>query len=359
MSYGSGPEYLGGQLTLEVTGRRAAHIDVALRRWIDPSDFGYYSGDHHVHAAGCAHYQNPTQGVGPEDMMRQVRGEALNVGAVLTWGPCYYHQKQFFSGTDHPLSQSDRLLHYDVEVSGFPSSHAGHLVLLGLTEQDYPGTARIEEWPSWDLPILQWAARQQAVVGFAHTGWGLETKSHDLPNYEVPAFDGIGANEYIVDVTHAGAVDFISAVDTPYPWELNIWYHTLNVGFRTRISGETDFPCITDERVGAGRTYARLDRLTYRGWLDAVKDGRTYVSDGFTHLMDFTVNGVAAGSGSGEVAMAGGETAHVSVQVAALLDSVPDTRLRARSPDEKPYWAIERARVGALTGDRCRARGQR
>ena len=85
-------------------------------------------------------------------------------------------------------------------------------------------TSHIEEWPSWDLPILQWAARQQAVVGFAHTGWGLETKSHDLPNYEVPAFDGIGANEYIVDVTHAGAVDFISAVDTPYPWELNIWY---------------------------------------------------------------------------------------------------------------------------------------
>jgi hypothetical protein len=347
VSYGSGPEYVPGQLTLEVTGRSEARIDVTLRRWIDPSRLGYYSGDHHVHAAGCSHYQNPTQGVGPEDMMRQVRGEALNVGAVLTWGPCYYHQKQFFSGTDHPLSDSDRLLHYDVEVSGFPSSHAGHLVLLGLTEQDYPGTTRIEGWPSWDLPILQWAARQKAVVGFAHTGWGLETKSHDLPNYEVPAFDGIGANEYIVDVTHPGAVDFISAVDTPYPWELNIWYHTLNVGFRTRISGETDFPCITDERVGGGRTYAKLDRLTYRGWLDAVRDGRTYVSDGLTHLMDFTVNGVAAGTGSGEVAIAGGETAHVSVQVAALLDPVPDTRLRDRSPDEKPYWAIERARIGS------------
>ena len=120
-----------------------------------------------------------------------------------------------------------------------------------------------------------------------------------LPNDEMPAFDGIGANEYIVDVTHPGAVDFISAVDTPYPWELNIWYHTLNVGFRTRISGETDFPCITDERVGAGRTYAKLDRLTYRGWLEAVRDGRTYVSDGFTHLMDFTVNGVASGTGTG------------------------------------------------------------
>ena len=69
----------------------------------------------------------------------------------------------------------------------------------------------------------------------------------------MPAFDGIGANEYIVDVTHDGAVDFISAADTPYPWELSIWYHTLNVGFRTRISGETDFPCISGSRVGEGR----------------------------------------------------------------------------------------------------------
>ena len=58
----------------------------------------------------------------------------------------------------------------------------------------------------------------------------------------MPGFDGIGANEFIVDVTHPDTVDFISAGDTPYVWELNIWYHTLNAGFRTRISGETDFP---------------------------------------------------------------------------------------------------------------------
>ena len=31
------------------------------------------------------------------------------------------------------------LLRYDLEVSGFPSSHCGHLVLLRLREQDYPG----------------------------------------------------------------------------------------------------------------------------------------------------------------------------------------------------------------------------
>ena len=38
-----------------------------------------------------------------------------------------------------------------------------------------------------------------------------------------------------------------------------MWYHTLNVGFRTRISGETDFPCVSGERVGLGRSYVKLD----------------------------------------------------------------------------------------------------
>src|SRR5204863_17943 len=82
--------------------------------------------------------------------------------------------------------------------------------------------------------------------------------------------------EYIVDVTHevpgpdgkpVRAVDFMSTVDTPSVWELNIWYHTLNVGFRTRASGETDFPCIYGERVGLGRSYVKLDgKLNYADW---------------------------------------------------------------------------------------------
>src|SRR5438034_8189299 len=93
-------------------------------------------------------------------MVRPTQGDKLNVDAVLTWAPCYYYHKQFFSGQDHPLSKPDGLMHYDLEVSGFPSSHAGHLVLLGLTNQDYPHCVRIEQWPTWDLPILRWAKSQ-------------------------------------------------------------------------------------------------------------------------------------------------------------------------------------------------------
>src|SRR5204863_6858273 len=133
------------------------------------------------------------------------------------WGPSWYHQKSFFRGKENALSTKENIMRYDVEVSGFPSSHAGHIVLLRLKEDDYPGTTKIEEWPSWTLPVLQWAKSQGAATGYAHSGWGLQPTqpTNALPNYDVlPKMDGIGANEYIVTVTQ-NAVDFYSAGDTP------------------------------------------------------------------------------------------------------------------------------------------------
>jgi len=347
MQYNGGPEYLPHTREFEVSASSSAEVSFQLQRWIDPAKFGWYSGDHHVHAAGCSHYMNPTEGVEPGDMIRQILGERLNIAAVLTWGPDYYYQKQFFSGKDDPLSKPDSLMHYDLEVSGFPSSHAGHIVLLKLKEQDYTGTKRIEDWPTWDLPIFRWAKSQGAIVGFAHSGWGLQVMGKDLPSYDMPGFDGIGANEYIVDVTHPNTVDFISSVDTPYVWELNIWYHTLNVGFRTRIAGETDFPCIYDDRVGIGRTYAHVENaLSYPAWLDSLQSGRSYVSDGKTHLMDFRVNGVEVGTHGSEVQMAGPGTVTATVKAAAYLPEIPNAAIRDRPYEQQPYWDVERARIG-------------
>ena len=61
-------------------------IAYQVKRWIDPAKGGWWSGDHHIHAAGCQHYENPTEGVHPPDMMRHCLGEDLKVGACLTWG---------------------------------------------------------------------------------------------------------------------------------------------------------------------------------------------------------------------------------------------------------------------------------
>ena len=102
---------------------------------------------------------------------------------------------------------------------------------------------------------------------------GASRRSSELPNYEMPGFDGIGANEYIVDVTHLNTVDFISAGDTPAVWELNIW-HTLNTGFRTRISGETDFRASLDDRIGLARSYCKVDGPLTHEKMDSVGPAR-------------------------------------------------------------------------------------
>lgn len=346
ITYGRGPEYREGTRTLQVTGAEPKEFAVQLERWIDPAKMGWYSGDHHIHAAGCAHYERPTEGVYPQDMMRHVLGEDLKVGSVLTWGPGWYFQKTFFEGKDNAVSTLDNRIRYDVEVSGHPSSHTGHIVLLGLKEQDYPGTSRIEDWPTWGLPIMRWAKGQGAVTGYAHSGWGLQIQDTKLPSKELPPFDGIGANEYVVTVTQ-GLTDFISTVDTPYNWELNIWYHTLNSGYRARISGETDFPCIYGEKVGLGRSYVRQPKLDYTDWVHGIRDGRNYVSDGKSHLIDFRVNDVEMGTGDSTLKLAEAGTVRVTAKVAALLPVQPDDALRNRRPDQKPYWDLERARMGS------------
>ena len=345
-----GPEYEVQSRTIEVPKAATHRESFALKRWIQLSKLGWFSGDHHVHAAGCGHYERPTEGVRPEDMMRHILGEDLDVGCVLSWGPCWYAQKVFFEGKDHPLSTPENLMRYDIEVSGFPSSHCGHLCLLRLKEDDYPGTSTIEEWPSWDLPVLKWGKSQGAVVGFSHSGWGLKLVDNLLPSLEVPPFDGIGANEYIIDIVH-DAVDFISAVDTPAPWELTAWYHTLDCGYRARISGETDFPCIYGERVGLGRSYVRLADgvLNFDRWVDGIRDGRSYVSDGKSHLVDFRLDDVRVGEAGSERKLDAPGFVTVAAKVAARLDPTasPEAKaIRARSLAEKPYWELERSRIG-------------
>ena len=377
IEFDRGPESVLQRRKVTVT-KATKRLDFKVERWIDPLKFGYVSGDHHIHAAGCAHYTNPTEGVHADDMVRHILGEDLKVGANLTWGPCFDYQKQFFTGKDDKVSLHPYVLRYDIEVSGFGSHQSGHLCLLRLKDQMYPGGDSKNHWPTLGLNTLRWAKKQGALVGPAHSGWGLTLPTADLPSYDLPPFNGIGANEYIMNVTHTvpgpdkkpvPAVDFLSMVDTPYAWELNIWYHTLNVGFRTRISGETDFPCIYGEKVGLGRSYVKLPaKWTYEDWCEGIRVGNNYVSDGKSHIMDFRIaretaktvignglvpplNGVSQpqvelGVKDSKLELVTPGAVKITARVAARLNDQPDLAMKNRPYSQKPYWDIERARIG-------------
>lgn len=300
-----GPESIAETKTLTV-GAEPVTFTYAAKRWIDTAKLGYWSGDHHIHAAGCLHYENPTQGVNPTDMLRHIMGEDVKVGCCLTWGPCFDFQKQFFTGKPDDVSRYPYLLRYDIEVSGFGSTQSGHLNLLKLKQQIPDGGDSKKHWPTLGMNTLRWAKKQGAVTGPAHSAAGLERfvgrttgtdGPHRLPNFDVPAFDGIGANEFIMQVTHEvpgpggklePAVDFISTMNTSREAEWNMWYQVMNCGFSVFASGETDFPCMSGERVGMGRVYVKLaGRLDYDRWVEGLRRGESYVSDGTSHLLDF------------------------------------------------------------------------
>lgn len=356
MTYSRGPEYVQKTRKIIVPKKGPLTIDVALERWVNPMDYGFYSGDHHIHAAGCAHYTNPTEGVFAQDMFLHVKGEALNVGCNLTWGPCYDFQRQFFEGKPHKISEPLTVLRYDIEVSGFGSQALGHVCLLNLRDQTYPGSegTKTKGWPTWTTPLMKWAKAQGAYTGYAHSasGLGINPKlaakrkiaeldadkdeklsaeeagrgllpepfatidadndgsitlgeliqsigrvSNQLPNLAIPEMDGIGAQEICV-TTAQGLCDFISAMDTQRVPEWNCWYHIMNCGFPLKASGETDFPCISGSRVGEGRVYVQLgkvDKIDFEAWCEGLGKGRSYVSDGYAHALQFSVNGKTPG----------------------------------------------------------------
>ena len=353
-----GPEYREQTREIDVPDSGDARIDIALERWVNPMDQGWYCGDHHIHAAGCSHYQIPTQGVEPKDMFLQVKGEGLNVGCVLTWGPCYDFQRQYFSPAADVVSEPLTVLKYDLEISGFGSAALGHVCLLNLTDQTYPGSdgTSTKGWPTWTVPAMRWAREQGGVTGYPHSDmrvdpagyakWKLarhdrnrdeqldaaeaadallplafakidangdgslssqelaasaDTGGNDLPNLVLPSMQGAGAMEIVVSVPE-GVCDFISAMDTGRIGEWNTWYHLLNCGFPVKVSGETDFPCMSSRRVGQGRVYVKLadgaiEQVDFPAWCRGIADGKSYVSDGYAHALEFTVGGVAPGFG--------------------------------------------------------------
>ena len=85
---------------------------------------------------------------------------------------------------------------------------------------------------------------------------------------------------------------------------------------------------------------------TYEDWCEGIRAGNNYVGDGKSHLIDFKVNTAALGEKGSELKLAAPGTVKVSAKVAARLNDQPDATMKNRPYAQKPYWDIERARVG-------------
>jgi hypothetical protein len=158
-------------------------------------------------------------------------------------------------------------------------------------------------------PGIDEAVRQGGTAIWAHNGWGFE----DVPNLATARLDAVN----IFDGGSHGTYE-------------DSFYHYLNAGLRVPFSTGTDW-FIYD----LARVYANVrGSLTIRSWLDALKEGRTFISNG--PLFEFSV-------GSTEI---GGTVA---------LDSPRDVRIRGRAAGRQNFGTLQLVRNGRVIAEMAAA----
>jgi hypothetical protein len=218
------------------------------------------------------------------------------VGAALVWGVGYDRDRPSFTGSDDPASGGGRILHYDLEVSAFAAGRSGHLVALGLRDIDFSSDPFRTPKTGLSLPAWAKAQGERVVVGMAH---GQFWPAAGFPS---PPVACCMPWEFPIQAAHGGVSFLITERrgDGPPidPGTFLLWRALQNSGFRIALLGASDYPCI---HRAIDDTSPRTDvivngPLTYEGWLEGIRRGRTVVTLDARHRLNLRVNGAPLGS---------------------------------------------------------------
>jgi hypothetical protein len=272
-----GPEYRPQTVETKLAAGKLA-LRLSVERWTNLREQGWYSGDTRAHF------------LSPPAALLEAAAEDLAVVNVLAFED---HIKDQFGSA---VPAIPNILDFSgqkpaLEVPGHlvaVNTHNTHPVLgsLGLLNTHrvvYPlrfgGPDGLDDWT-----LRDWC-------GQCHRKGGLVVwtrawhEARDFPLGEPLA-------DLILGEVDAFEIDFYE--DSPFD-VLADWYGLLNCGFRVPLVGGSG----KDRNgvpLGAMRTYARLpsgEQLTYKGWVEAVRRGDTFVTNG--PLISLTSQWVAPG----------------------------------------------------------------
>lgn len=278
-----GPEYEVARAEIEAAPGGPHPVTLPLRRLTDMPARGQWGGDLHVHMNYGGAYRNT-----PARLALQAQAEGLHVVENLV-----VNKEQripdigYFRTTPDPVSTPRFLLAHGQE---FHTSFWGHMGLLGLREHyvlpDYSGYARtaLASLAPTNTDVAEQARAQGALVGYVHP-------FDDRPDPDDPK----QRLSHALPVDAAlGTLDYLEVMGySDHLITSEVWYRLLNCGFRIPAAAGTDaFPNFASLRGPAGllRTYARIGpRLEHRAFLEAVKRGRTFVTN--APLLAFSVDG--------------------------------------------------------------------
>lgn len=276
LNFSGGLETTPHSITLDA--ERDAELTVHLAPWIDLAGRGWYAGDSHVHL----HTGGPIE-VAIGDALVAARAEGVhyvnlcvsnNVGDDI-------RDAQLIRGKPHAASTDRHLLVFGEEMRSMIYGHMQFFGISALVEPQYTGfdeTPRHHDFPA-NYEMAAEAVRQGGVVTYGHPLFA----GQPIP-FEGDLTQGNGAaRELPVDV----ALGVVQAIDlmsynSDEERSAELWYRLLNCGMKLSACVGTD--ALLDrstDPLGGGRVYVGTDGpLSMKSWLDGLKAGRSFVTNG-------------------------------------------------------------------------------
>jgi len=280
-----GIEYRVQAREVRIEKGKTLDLTIPISRWIDMPQRGWYGADDHLHIARPHKEMDPV-------LLRWMQGEDLHVANLLQWGHSWHFHNtiQYAHGREGVYQEGDSLLAPGQENPRI--NFLGHAIILGAPSPiHFP-----EDYLAYPLPFEE-AQRTGALAGYAHAGKG-RGRDWDRKAY------GLGIN-----LGH-GPVNFVEVLQFK-KGGYGFWYDALNSGFRVAPTAGTDYMNPGTTLPGRDRFYTRVDGpLTYEAWLQGVRQGRTFVTNG--PMLEFEVNGKGMGE---EAALQGPGTLRVRGRV--------------------------------------------
>lgn len=285
-----------------------------LERWADLRREGWYSGD------AWAEFLTP------HAALLEAAAEDLAVvdvlaGEALLWGADGRRRRALpnvlaFSGQQPALERPGHLV---VVNTLNRHSRLGSLALLNSHRAVYPltfgGPEGVDDWTLADW-CDQCHRKGGLVVGHGFFGRDERRSLGELlPDLILGKIDALQLN---------------AGFEHPDNTVLNSWHALLAAGCHVPLVGGSSK---RDNRtvLGSQRTYARLQPgqdLTYKNWTEAVRAGRTFVTNG--PLLVFTVNGQDPGA------------------ALELPSAAANVRVRAEATSLVPFHRLEIVHNGAV-----------
>jgi hypothetical protein len=276
MTVSGGIETIPQTVSLEAV--TAAELTVPMLRWIDMAGRGWYSGDSHVHL----HTGGPID-VTAADALLAARAEGVNYVNLCASNNVGddVRDAELITGKPNAASTDRHLVAFGEEMR---STIYGHMQFFGISRLVEPQYTGFDETPNRnDFPanftMAAEAVGQGGVVTYGHPMFA----GQQFPFEEDPAKPSAAARELPIDavlgVVHA--VDLMS-YNSDENLSAELWYRLLNCGLKLAACVGTD--ALLDrstEPLGGERVYVKIDGpLTMRSWLDGLKGGRSFVTNG-------------------------------------------------------------------------------